>query len=66
MQRKETVTLALTSEEAKRIRKLGRELWPEEDLGLSEVCRRLLLAGADQIAVEYKNGKARRLLEEAC
>jgi len=63
--KKESVTLALTPEQVRRIRTLGGELSPEEDPGLFEMCRRLLLEAADRKAAE-RGGRRQQTLEEAC
>jgi hypothetical protein len=48
------------------LKHLGQILWPEESLELAELCRRVLLDGADGMRNgEWRNGEPqpRRLLE---
>jgi hypothetical protein len=62
MKRTVTVTFELTRSQTNKIKLLGSMLWPSQNLPYPEVCRRVLLEGADRM----RGSKDDRLLEEVC
>ena len=62
---KRTVTIRyeLTKYQANQLRTLGRALWPGHNLHRDEICRRVLLEGADRMLATSRSD---RLLEACC
>jgi hypothetical protein len=58
-----TVKFELTMHQNNQLRALGRALWPDLNLDRNEVCRRVLLDGADRRMVR---SDGERLLEALC
>ena len=58
-----TVKFELTMHQNNQLRALGRALWPDLNLDRNEVCRRVLLDGADRRMVR---SDGERLLEAFC
>ena len=55
---KTTITLELTAFQVEELKRLGGIQWPGEGLTLSEVCRRILLDGADGMRTgEWRGGQ---------
>ena len=54
---KTTIKIEMTSFQVAELAHLGEILWPGESLTMSEVCRRVLLDGADGMrAAEWRQG----------
>jgi hypothetical protein len=65
MKRTVTVTFELTRSQVNKIKLLGSLLWPSQNLPYPEICRRVLLDGADcRLVSQLPPGE--RLLEAAC
>jgi hypothetical protein len=58
-----TVTFEVTHHQCNQLRALGRTLWPDRNLSYQEVCRRVLLEGADRMRGTSNGDK---LLEVVC
>ena len=63
MKRTVTVTFELTRSQTNKIKLLGSMLWPSQNLPYPEICRRVLLDGADQ---RLATSSGERLLEAMC
>jgi hypothetical protein len=57
-----TVTFEVTRHQCNQLKALGRTLWPDRNLSYQEVCRRVLLEGADRM----RGSNGDRLLETVC
>jgi hypothetical protein len=58
-----TIHFELTKYQVNQLRALGRNLWPAVNLPFDELCRRVLLDGADRRRVR---SDGERLLEALC
>jgi len=58
-----TVMFELTKHQSNQIQALGHALWPEENLHRDDICRRVLLEGADRMLA---TSDGERLLEALC
>jgi hypothetical protein len=65
MKRTVTVTFELTRSQVNKIKLLGSMLWPGQNLPYPEICRRVLLDGADRRLVSQLP-PGERLLEATC
>jgi hypothetical protein len=66
MQPNLTVIFPLTPYQWQEIQALGEIFWPDQKLTHSELCRRVLLEGAQRMLASDIPGERKRLLEEAC
>ena len=58
-----TIRFELTKYQVNQLRALGRSLWPAINLPCDELCRRMLLDGADRRMIR---SDGERLLEAGC
>ena len=63
MKRTMTIKFELTQYQYHQIKALGRTLWADQSFSRDELCRRVLLVGADRMLAS-SNGD--RLLEGSC
>ena len=63
LKRTTTVTFEITHYQRNQLKALGHKLWPDRNLSYQEICRRVLLDGADR---RMARSAGERLLEPGC
>jgi len=63
LKRTTTVTFEITHYQRNQLKALGHKLWPDRNLSYQEICRRVLLDGADRMLATNSHD---RLLEACC
>jgi len=58
-----TINFQLTKHQVNQLKALGHKLWPDRNLSYQEICRRVLLDGADR---RMARSAGERLLEPGC